>query len=195
VTDARVVVPGYRLAPEHKFPAAPDDTCSVYRGLLDEGTDPQTAALGGSSAGSALSLAALLVARDERRPMPTAVYNISPAVDLTASSPSLNDPGHRDFIAPEVLRYVYKNYLGDHDPADPLASPLFADLTGFPPLHVEVGGAERLVDDAVRLTARARACGVAATIEIVEGAIHAFPSRHPNRPKRSRRSNGSATTQ
>ncbi|HVV51296.1 MAG TPA: alpha/beta hydrolase fold domain-containing protein, partial [Polyangia bacterium] len=164
VTGARVIVPDYRLAPEDKFPAALEDICAVYRGLLDEGVNPAALAIGGSSAGSALSLAALVVTRGEGRPMPAAVYNISPAVDLTASSPSLNDPSHPDFIAPEVLRHVYKNYLGDHDPADPLASPVFADLTGLPPLHVEVGGAERLVDDATLLVERARSCGVTATL-------------------------------
>ncbi|WAL74327.1 alpha/beta hydrolase [Kitasatospora sp. YST-16] len=171
----RAVSPDYRLAPEHPFPAAVDDGLAAYRELLESGTDPRSLVLAGDSAGGGLVLATLLAARGAGLPLPAAAVLFSPWVDLTLAGASYRSRKEADplFTEADIRAYV-DHYLGTGDPADPLASPLFADLTGLPPLLVQVGTNELLLDDAVRLAARAAEQDVAVTLEVESGLPHVF---------------------
>ena len=164
----------YRLAPENPFPAAVDDGLAAYRSLLDT-HDPGQIVIAGDSAGGGLALAVLLVARDAGLPLPAAVAVMSPWVDLTLAGESLHSKEADDaiFDAADVASYV-PQYLGDTDPADPRVSPLLADLSGLPPLLIQVGTNEVLLDDATRLAARAAAAHLDVTLEVVARAPHVF---------------------
>lgn len=165
----------YRLAPEHPFPAALEDGLAAYRALLDAGHDAEQVVVAGDSAGGGLAVALLVAARDEGLPQPAAVAVMSPWVDLTLSGESLHTKEADDaiFDAVDVAGYASR-YLGDHDPADPLASPLLADLGGLPPVLVQVGTNEVLLDDATRFAARAAAAHLDVTLEVVARAPHVF---------------------
>ncbi len=175
VAGARALLPDYRLAPEHPFPAALDDCLAVYRWLLDRGVQPCDIAIGGDSAGGNLTLATLLSIRDAGLPLPAGAICLSPATDLTASGESFRArAGDEVLLTPSFCRAVGPMYLGQSDPAAPLASPLFADLRGLPPMLIHVGTREMLLDDSVRIADRARAAGVDITLKIWEGLWHAF---------------------
>ncbi|MEN0128857.1 MAG: alpha/beta hydrolase [Brevundimonas sp.] len=165
----------YRLAPEHPFPAAVDDGLAAYRALLGEGRDVSPLVVAGDSAGGGLALATLLAARDEGLPLPAAVVLLSPWADLTLTGESLRTKEADDpiFDAADIAEYATR-YLDGHDPADPQVSPILADLTGLPPLLVQVGTNEVLLDDATRLAARAAAAHVEVTLEVVARAPHVF---------------------
>jgi len=176
ISGMPVWLPDFPLAPEHPFPAALEQVLAAYRLLIARGCDPAGAAVAGDSAGGGLTVALLTALRDAGDPLPGAAACISPWVDLTCSSESYATRAARDPLVrlEEVLRFA-RYYLADTDPRHPLASPLFADLTGLPPLLIQVGGDEVLLDDAVRLDRRAREQGVSCTLDIWEELIHVWP--------------------
>ncbi|WP_036261925.1 alpha/beta hydrolase [Methylocapsa aurea] len=173
---ARTLAVGYRLAPECPFPAALDDARAAYAFLIGQGFAPQHIALGGDSAGGGLCLALLTSLRDAGHPLPACAWLISPWVDLEMTGASLAAKAAVDpLISKRYLEELATAYLGGGDPANPLVSPLHADLTGLPPMLVQVGSAETLLDDAVRIAGRAGAADVSVTLEIWPHMIHAWP--------------------
>jgi len=172
---ARVLLIDYRLAPEHPFPAAVDDAVRAYRFLLDAGISPRHGAIAGDSAGGGLTVAALLALRDADVPLPAAGVCLSPWLDLTQSGASMDGKAAVDpMVQRDRLQRLADAYLAGADPKTPLASPLFANLTGLPPLLIQVGTAETLLDDSTRLAERARAAGVPVTLEAWDDMIHVW---------------------
>jgi epsilon-lactone hydrolase len=167
----------YRLAPEHRFPAAVEDGVAAYRFAVSAGYAPGRIALGGDSSGGGLVLGTLVALRDDGDPLPAAGLCLCPWTDLTLSGESLRTKVDEDPMAnPKILELMAEAYLGDADRRSPTASPLFADLAGLPPLLVQVGTAEILLDDATRLAERAKAAGVDVTLEIWDHMIHVWQS-------------------
>ncbi|WP_042365706.1 alpha/beta hydrolase fold domain-containing protein [Streptacidiphilus neutrinimicus] len=182
-TGMRVISVDYRLAPEHPHPAALDDALAVYGALLDEAGggfgrvagDWAKGAVVGESAGAGLAAALLVAARDQGLPMPAAGVLFSPYADLTLSGPSMTGKANVDpsFTA-EAVAVRARDYVGTADAAHPLISPVFAELRGLPPLLIQAGSHEVLLDDAVRLAARAARDDVAVTLDVTPGVPHLF---------------------
>jgi acetyl esterase/lipase len=167
----------YRLAPESPFPAAVDDSYAAYRALLDGGTAASDVVLAGDSAGGGLVLAVLLSARRDGVPLPAGAAVFSPWTDLSLSGASMDKRGDLDPIFDrDQMQWYADQYLAGHDPLDELVSPAFADLTGLPPLLIQVGSYEVLLDDAIRLAARAAESELDVTLEVVAGVAHVFQS-------------------
>ncbi|MEU3648058.1 alpha/beta hydrolase [Lentzea sp. NPDC034063] len=165
----------YRLAPEHPFPAAVDDALAVYRALIESGKSSEDISVVGESAGGGLAVATILAARDTGLPLPASVTVFSPFTDLTFSGQSLTGKAAVDpALTGAGLKIRAAEYIAGADARSPLASPVFADLTGFPPLLIQVGGNEILLDDATRLAARAAENGVAVTLQVYPGVPHVF---------------------
>lgn len=181
----RAVSLDYRLAPEHPYPAAPDDCLAAYRELLDSGTDPHRLVLAGDSAGAALAVVTMLRAQEAGLPLPAAAVLFSPAVDLTLSGASVQSKNGVDPIfTPADLAWLFEQYVSTNritTPTTPDASPLFAELTGLPPLLIQVGSSELLLDDAVRLAGRAAADEVEVTLEVAPRQVHVF--QHAESPE------------
>jgi acetyl esterase/lipase len=166
VTRCAVYAVDYRLAPEHRFPAALDDTLAVYRALLSE-QDPERIVLAGDSAGGGLALATAITLRERTLPLPAGVVCIAPWVDLTCSGDSMRARAHRErMMSPAGLAADARRYAGPPDLRDPLVSPLFAVLRGLPPIFIQVGDDEVLLDDSTRLAAAARTAGVAVQLTV-----------------------------
>lgn len=173
--DGRVLSLDYRLAPEHPHPAALDDAVAAYRWLLDSGVDADNVVLAGDSAGGGLTLATLVALRDAGDPAPAGAVCLSPWADLTQSGATMATKADVDpMVHAEDLDRWAAAYAGSLDPGAPSISPLFADLTGLPPLHVEVGTAEVLLDDARRVVARADSVGVETTLVEAPDMIHVW---------------------
>jgi acetyl esterase/lipase len=171
----RTLAVAYRLAPEHPFPAALEDARAAYGFLLDQGIAPSKVAIGGDSAGGGLTLALMTVLRDAGQPLPRCAWLVSPWVDLQMTGASLAEKAQVDpLISKPYLEELASAYLAGTDAANLLASPLQAELAGLPPLLVQVGSAETLLDDAVRITRRAGAADVQIKLEIWPHMIHAW---------------------
>ncbi|MFJ8022108.1 alpha/beta hydrolase [Streptomyces sp. NPDC096311] len=171
----RAVSVDYRLAPEHPFPAAVDDAVAAYRALLADGTPSSEVAFVGESAGGGLVMATLVALKDAGLPQPSSAVVFSPWADLTLSGDSLTGKADVDpALTAKGLQIRARDYLGETDPATPLASPVFADLTGLAPLLIQVGSHEILLDDAVRLAARAAEHDVAVELQVWPQVPHVF---------------------
>ncbi|WP_370950298.1 alpha/beta hydrolase [Amycolatopsis sp. cg5] len=166
----------YRLAPENPFPAAIDDTVSAYRALLDSGEPPSAIAFAGDSAGGGLAITACLAARDAGLPMPAAVVAFSPGLDMTRTGESMETKAGADpLFTRQGLDRNAAMYLGGQDPRQPLLSPaVLADLTGFPPMLLQAGTNEMILDDSTRMAARARAAGVDVVLDVTADVPHVF---------------------
>ena len=171
---ARVFLLEYRLAPEDPFPAAPEDCLAAYRALLDQGTEPEHLVVGGESAGGGLTLSTLVSARDQGWPLPAAGVLISPWLDLTSESPSIRRNSGTDYLNLRMLEACARAYTTEAERRDPRASPLFAELSGLPPLLVQAGDAEAILDDATRIAHLSRRAGVETTLEVWPDMIHAW---------------------
>jgi acetyl esterase/lipase len=167
----------YRLAPEHPYPAAVDDAIAAYRALLGSGIPADKVVFAGESAGGGLALAALLTVVEAGLPRPAAIYLASPWADLTTSGASMTTKAAADpSVTPDGLRIRSRDYAGTADPSGHRLSPVFADLTSFPPMLIQVGGNEVLLDDATRLATRAATDGVSVTLEVTPDVPHVFVS-------------------
>jgi acetyl esterase/lipase len=174
-TRLRVLSVEYRLAPEHPHPAAVEDACAALRFVWKSGLAPSQVALAGDSAGGGLALAALVALRDAGDPLPAAVALLSPWTDLSLSGASFRGKAAVDpMIVPDVLAVARDRYVAGQAADAPTISPLFADLAGLPPLLVQVGTDECLLDDSTRLAERASDAGTDVVLEVWDDMIHVW---------------------
>ncbi len=171
----RVLIADYRLAPEHPFPADVEDATAAYRWLLDRGHEPTHLAIGGESSAGGLTMSSLLSFRRQSIPLPAGCFLLSPWIDLTCGGETHQTKREADLtVTTAGLRRMATRYLAGHAVHDPLVAPLQADLSGLPPLFIQAGGDEILLDDSVQLARRAGMAGTAATLEIWPGMQHFF---------------------
>jgi acetyl esterase/lipase len=174
-SGVRALLPEYRLAPEHPFPAAIEDIVRLYRALLGDGYSPGDLVVAGDSAGGGLTLATLLALREAGDPMPAAACLLSPWLDLTGSGESMRANAQRDpWFKPEFMPLLARHYCTEDKRAHPLVSPVFADLRDLPPLFVQVCDDEILLSDSTRVVEKVRGAGGAADLEIYSGLWHVF---------------------
>ena len=164
----------YRLAPEHPFPAAIEDAVAGYRHLLSDGVSPDRIVIAGDSAGGGLTLATLFQLRDLGLPLPASAVLISPWADIAAGSSTLDLHFPYDYIVRPHLELCAEWLLAGQNPKHPLVSPVLGDFRNLPPLLIQVGGAEALLDDAVRVAARAREAGVDVRLDVHDDMVHVF---------------------
>jgi epsilon-lactone hydrolase len=173
----------YRLAPEHPYPAAVEDSLAAYRWLLEQGIDSSNIVFVGDSAGGGLCLATLLALRDQGTPLPTAAVAYSPVTDFLCTGESYRTKV-KVCLSPEgMAQALAKHYAGDQDPALPYISPLYGDLHGLPPLLIYAGGDETLRDDSIMFAEKAKKAGVDVTLKVGEGMFHCYPAMAPLFPE------------
>jgi monoterpene epsilon-lactone hydrolase len=179
-TQAKVISVDYRLAPEHPYPAAVDDALAAYQALLDDGIAPSDIVLAGESAGGGLAIATLVNARDHGLSLPAAALVMSPYADLTLAGTSMESRGAVDpLLSRQALQARIPDYTAGQDAAFGLISPVFADLSGLPPLIIQAGTHEVLLDDALRLALQAATADVDVALEITPRVPHVFQAYHP----------------
>jgi epsilon-lactone hydrolase len=179
-TGAKVISVDYRLAPEDPYPAAVDDALAAYEALLQGGTAPSDIVLAGESAGGGLAVATLVNARDHGLPLPAVAFAMSPYADLTLAGATIETKREADpLLSRELLQPRVIDYTAGQDPALGLISPIFADLSGLPPLIIQGGTHEVLLDDAVRLARQAATADVEVTLDISPGVPHVFQAYYP----------------
>lgn len=173
--DARLLLVDYRLAPEHPFPAAVEDATRAYRWALRQDISPERLAVAGDSAGGGLAVAAMLELKASGDPLPAAGVCLSPWLDLALTGESIESKASADpILRVSDLPFVAQCYLGSADPRTPTASPLYGDLTGLPPILIQVGTDEILLDDSRRFAERAGQMGVSVQLEIWEEMFHVW---------------------
>jgi monoterpene epsilon-lactone hydrolase len=178
-TDSKAFSVDYRLAPEHPYPAAVDDALAAYEALLQDGISPADIVFAGESAGGGLAIATLVNAREHGLPLPAAAFVMSPYADLTLAGASMDSRSKVDpLLGREALQARIPDYTAGQDAALGLISPIFADLSGLPPLIIQAGTHEVLLDDAVRLAQRAVTADVEVTLDITPGVPHVFQAYH-----------------
>jgi acetyl esterase/lipase len=179
-TRAKVISVDYRLAPEHPYPAAVDDALAAYEALLQNGIAPSDIAFAGESAGGGLAVATLVNARDHGLPLPAAAFVMSPYADLTLAGTTMQTKREVDpLMSREALQSRVTDYTAGQDAALGLISPIFADLSGLPPLIIQAGTHEVLLDDAVRLARQAATADVEVTLDITPRVPHVFQAYYP----------------
>jgi monoterpene epsilon-lactone hydrolase len=179
-THAKVISVDYRLAPEHPYPAAVDDALAAYEALLHNGVSPSDIAFAGESAGGGLSIATLVNARDHGLALPAAAFVMSPYVDLTLAGTTMETKRDVDpLLSRELLQPRVADYAPGRDATLGLISPVFADLSGLPPLIIQAGSHEVLLDDAVRLARQAATADVKVTLDITPRVPHVFQAYSP----------------
>ena len=180
---ASVTVIDYQLAPEHPYPAAIKDCVTAYRALVSS-VDPDSVVVAGDSAGGGASLSTVIELRDANDPLPACLYLLSPWTDLTGSGESIRDKAGIDpMIDPQGIEQMATWYRGDYEADHPGVSPLFADLTGLPPMLVQLGSDEVLLSDSTRLVDRAKAGGVEAELDVADGMWHVYQALAPVLPE------------
>jgi monoterpene epsilon-lactone hydrolase len=174
-TGMRILLPEYRLAPENPFPAALEDALSAYRWLLARGFKPADIIIAGDSAGGGLALATTLALRDAGKPLPAAVVCLSPWADLTLSGESYQIKAKADpILTARKLRHWASSYTDEENMSNPLVSPVYADFHDFPPLLIQVGSEEIMLDDATQVAERAKTAGVDVTLKIWPSMWHVW---------------------